>query len=195
LQQAAAAQPNGPWKGILSQLPVVICDGSSSGFAMDWDTFTTGNGYAPASAPQNSGNSHVIGSYDAIRVYLWTGLSQAATLHFRRMLSCINGMATYMDHHSTPPEVVDATGKALQADGSIGFSAALLPYLHLMKRPSAFAAQRDRLEAHKDEALGLYEKDPRYYDQNLALFALGWSDHRYAFESDGKLRVKWKHGN
>jgi endoglucanase len=83
----------------------------------------------------------------------------------------------------------------LQPEGSIGFSAALLPYLQLQHRPTAFEAQRVRLETQKDEALGLYGKNPRYYDQNLALFALGWSDHRLAFDTDGKLRVRWIHAN
>jgi endoglucanase len=195
LKAAAKARPHGPWRGIREGLQTLICQGSGSNFAMDWDTFTTGKGYAPAVPPQNATNSPVSGSYDAIRVYLWTGLSQDKNSDFQRILGCINGMAKYLDEHTTPPEVVDSTGKAVQPEGSIGFSAALLPYLQLQHRPTAFEAQRVRLESHKDEALGLYGVTPRYYDQNLALFALGWSDHRLAFDSDGKLRVRWIHAN
>jgi endoglucanase len=47
----------------------------------------------------------------------------------------------------------------------------------------------------KDPGSGLYGSGPsdlRYYDQNLALFSTGWSEERYRFESDGRLRVKWK---
>jgi endoglucanase len=195
LAAAENARPKGPWKEIRHGLPALICQGSGGNFAMNWDTFTTGKGYAPAASPENPVNSPIFGSYDAIRVYLWTGLSQDKNREFRRILGCINGMATYLDQHTTPPEVVDSTGKVLQPEGSIGFSAALLPYLQLQHRPTAFEAQRVRLETQKDEALGLYGKNPRYYDQNLALFALGWSDHRLAFDTDGKLRVRWIHAN
>ena len=173
---------------------------------MDWDIYTSGKGYAPTAGPGGSvasaANAPVPGgSYDAIRVYLWAGLSHNAGLSAAQQkrqhagLDCLGGMATYLDTHATPPEVVDPSGKVIQPEGTVGFSAALLPYLQLEHRPTAFAAQHARLESHKNDVLGLYgENDPRYYDQNLTLFALGWSEQRLAFEPDGKLRVKW-HAN
>jgi endo-1,4-beta-D-glucanase Y len=199
LWAAAQWQPDGPWKKIAAGMETLICQGSGAGFVMDWDIFTTGKGYAPTASPRSAANAPMVGSYDAIRVYLWLGLSQVAKLapqdeqRLHRTLACVSGMAAYMDTHGVPPEVVDQTGKVLQPDGTIGFSAALLPYLQLQHRPTAFEGQRVRLESHKNDVLGLYGNDPRYYDQNLTLFALGWSEQRLAFESDGKLRVKWKH--
>jgi endoglucanase len=53
-------------------------------------------------------------------------------------------------------------------------------------------AQQERLAQHLNEAIGLYGDDPYYYDQNLALFAQGWQEHRYRFEPDGSLKVGWK---
>jgi endoglucanase len=206
LWAAARAQPDGPWKQINEQMETLVCQGSGSGFAMDWDIYTSGKGYAPTAGPGGSvasaANAPVPGgSYDAIRVYLWAGLSHNAGLSAAQQkrqhagLDCLGGMATYLDTHATPPEVVDPSGKVLQPEGTVGFSAALLPYLQLEHRPTAFAAQHARLESHKNDVLGLYgENDPRYYDQNLTLFALGWSEQRLAFEPDGKLRVKW-HAN
>jgi endoglucanase len=201
LWAAAGAQPDGPWQQINEQLQTLVCQGSGAGFAMDWDIFTAGKGYAPTVGPRSAANAPVAGSYDAIRVYLWAGLSQVAGLsaaeqkRLRASLACLGGMAVYLDTHASPPEVVDESGKVLQPEGTVGFSAALLPYLQLEHRSTAFQAQHARLESHKNDVLGLYgENDPRYYDQNLTLFALGWSEQRLAFEPDGKLRVKW-HAN
>jgi endoglucanase len=43
-----------------------------------------------------------------------------------------------------------------------------------------------------DVSTGLYDSPPRYYDQNLALFATGWSEARFRFGTDGALIVPWK---
>jgi endoglucanase len=44
----------------------------------------------------------------------------------------------------------------------------------------------------RDAASGLYGKDLAYYDQNLALFAIGFIDGRFRFGADGELNVEWK---
>ena len=44
----------------------------------------------------------------------------------------------------------------------------------------------------QDAKSGFYGRDGLYYDQNLALFSTGWSEQRYRFEQDGRLKVKWK---
>jgi endoglucanase len=46
--------------------------------------------------------------------------------------------------------------------------------------------------AEISKTTGLLGNPPRYYDQNLALFALGWQEHRFWFAPDGTLRVQWK---
>jgi endo-1,4-beta-D-glucanase Y len=200
LSAASKAQPSGPWKSIAHGLPSLVCQGSGKGFAMDWISYKTGEGFAPAVAPgpaptAASGAAQGVvptGSYDAIRVYLWAGLSQDSSPSSRKVLGCIQGMADYLEDHPEPPEVVDAKGTILKEKGSIGFSAAVLPYLDKLHRHKALLAQQQRLAQHLNEALGLYGEDPYYYDQNLALFAQGWQEHRYRFDQDGSLRVGWK---
>ena len=68
----------------------------------------------------------------------------------------------------------------------------MLPYLHAMGLKQQEQQQATRLAATRDVKSGLYGRDGNYYDQNLALFATGWSEQRFRFEEDGKLRVKWK---
>ncbi len=192
LRGAARMQPHGPWGAIEDGLPLLLKQASPHGFAMDWVAYTQAGGFQPSPAPWEQPGAPPHGSYDAVRVYLWTGLSQAETPNFAVMLGSIIGMAQYMDQHMEPPEVVDANGVAVRPDGGVGFSAALIPYLSKTGRKASATLQRARLDAHLDEVLGLYEKDPRYYDQNLALFALGWSEQRYSFDADGRLKVRWK---
>ena len=133
-----------------------------------------------------------VGSYDAIRVYLWAGMLDPATHGRSDMLISLAGMAAYLADHGAPPEKVDADGTPLAQDGPVGFSAAVLPYLRALPRADKpFAAQRARLDAQLDPATGLYGKDPAYYDQNLTLFATGFLDDRFRFATRGELKVEW----
>lgn len=133
-----------------------------------------------------------LGSYDAIRVYLWAGMLDPATHGCSDMLISLSGMAAYLADHGAPPEKVDADGTPLAQDGPVGFSAAVLPYLRALPRADkSFAEQRARLSAQLDPATGLYGKDPAYYDQNLTLFATGFLDGRFRFAPRGELKVEW----
>jgi endoglucanase len=135
-----------------------------------------------------------MGSYDAIRVYLWAGMLNASGQTRIQMLSAVAGMSSYLANHDAPPEKVSDQGIPLEQDGPVGFSAAVLPYLRAfphLERPSA--RQTIRLSAHRDAASGLYGKDLAYYDQNLALFATGFLDGRFRFGPAGELNVEWTH--
>jgi endoglucanase len=101
-------------------------------------------------------------------------------------------MAGYLKGALTPPLVVDADGKVLKADATPGFSAAVIPFLEALGMKDEAKVQSDRLGATKDTGSGLYGHGADYYDQNLAMFSTAWSEERYRFERDGRLRVKWK---
>ncbi len=191
LTRFANASPVGPWNAVIASLRPLLRNGSGAGYAMDW--VGAGTGVRPIPAP-GSKETQAIGSYDAIRVYLWLGISDPATPGRGELLGYVTGMAAYLKSHTVPPEKVDSAGKALNAAGPAGFSAALVPFLDAERMRSEQKVQADRLAGMKDPASGLYGNGPndlRYYDQNLALFSTGWTDERYRFGSDGRLRVKW----
>lgn len=194
LASLARTMPHGPWAAILQSLDPMLAQGSGSGFAMDW--VAAGEGIHPSPAPAQiaSGDTQAVpvGSYDAIRVYLWLGIADPQTPGVRASLSHVRGMADYMKQHLTPPERVDASGKVLGPSSPPGFSAALIPYLHAVGDRVQAKEQLVRLTATMDAPTGLYGKDRAYYDQNLALFATGWLEQRYRFDRDGRLLVKWK---
>jgi endoglucanase len=175
-------------------LRAVSRQGSGGNFQNDSDVFATGKGRTNAVHRQNPTKSGILGSNIAIHGHLWTGLSQDEIQDFRRILSCINGMATFMDQYATPPEVKDASGHASQPNGSIGFTAALLPYLQIQHRPSTVEAQRVRLAPHGDEASGYMARTPATIAK-IQRCRSGLERQRLAFDSDGKLRVRWKHAH
>jgi endo-1,4-beta-D-glucanase Y len=197
LEYFAKSDPQSPWQQVLASLPDVVA--AQSGYAMDWMKVGA-DGIHPSAPPAavQDAETHgkptgvAIGSYDAIRVYLWLGLADPKTPGVRRAMDGVGGMAAYMNAHPTPPAQVDASGKILSEDAPPGFSAAVLPYLHAMGLKQQEAAQATRLAATRDVKTGLYGREGNYYDQNLALFATGWSEQRFRFEADGKLKVKWK---
>jgi endo-1,4-beta-D-glucanase Y len=166
---------------------------------MDWMSASTDTGIvasAPpgivAALPQGQAAPTPVGSFDAIRVYLWAGLADPQTPHVREELASLHGMASYLSQHVAPPRQVGPEGQILNADGPAGFSAAVIPYLDSLGQTSAKKAEVDRLGALLDEKSGLYGKDGPYYDQNLVLFEDGWSTGRFRFDKGGELHAKWK---
>jgi endo-1,4-beta-D-glucanase Y len=184
----------GPWGAVLQSLNPLLAQGSGAGYAMDW--VSAGAAIRPSITPAQRASGIAdkppIGSYDAIRVYLWLGIADPATPGVRELLSTVSGMSAYLKLHATPPEQVDSLGHILSTTSPPGFSAALIPYLHALGLKQQERLQIARLAATKDTSQSLYGRDGAYYDQNLALFSTGWTEQRYRFDRDGKLTVKWR---
>jgi len=192
LDRLASIDPAGPWIGIAVNVPHLVETSSRAGFVMDWVSYTRAVGYAPSilAAPKSDG---ALGSYDAIRVYLWAGMLDEAHPAKSRLLKALFGMNAYLLNHSAPPEKVSATGQPEKQDAPVGFSAALLPYLRSIPDPDAATRQLERVESQVDEKTGLYGPVPIYYDENLTLFATGWSEKRFQFGINGQVLVTWGH--
>jgi endoglucanase len=190
----AKAIPTGPWGAVLQSLHPLLAQGSGAGYAMDWVSAgaTIRPSITPAQRASGVTDKSPIGSYDAIRVYLWLGIADPATPGVRELLPTVSSMSAYLKLHTTPPEQVDSLGQILSTNSPPGFSAGLIPYLHALGLKQQERLQINRLAASKDESQGLYGHDGAYYDENLALFSTGWSEHRYRFDRDGNLTVEWR---
>jgi endo-1,4-beta-D-glucanase Y len=190
LLAAAQAAPNGPWSKMAASLPAWLQRASPAGFAMDWVADHDGE----FSAVSNPGDAygHASGSYDAIRVYLWAGMTDKETPGADRILAIFSPMARLMNSSPMPPESVSPDGAVLSKSAPVGFSAALLPFLRSSGDDVSANRQLRLMNAQFDPRTGLLGTHPRYYDQNLALFALGWQEQRFRFAPDGELRVRWK---
>ena len=178
----AATDPKGPWQsvwdGYMRMAPRIF----SAGVAPDMFVVDSTGKVMPDTQREPSG------SYDAIRVYLWAGMSGRSSQEMVRMLSTY---AELIRKLGAPPEKVDPlTGVAIKSSYSpIGYSGAVLPFLSALDDKPSLEKQRDRvraaaLRAKRGEATN-------YYDQVLILFGKGWLDGQYRFDDQGRLQPKW----
>jgi endoglucanase len=168
------------WEGILETSAKLIDASAPHGFASDWIEYRADTGFAADVA------THGVGSYDAIRVYLWAGMlphGDPFKAKFERLFAPML-RATATRH--APPETVDVRSLDLRGEGSPGFSAALLPLLAEAGPPAAAQAQ---LQRARSQAL---RRGQSYFSDALSLFGLGWYEHRFGFDRDGQLTVAWK---
>lgn len=188
LRAFAKAEPSGPWKEVIKNSVKLTKSLSPKGYAPDWGAYIPGQGYIVD--PQYGS----VGSYDAIRTYLWWGMLSPKDPVAAQLRYTLQGMNQLIPKHmSSPPLRVDAQTGVGQGESPPGFSAALLPYFATMGNDVALRLQRERLSAQRDAETGvLVGHSPRYYDQVLALFGQGWMEHRFSFSVQGKLAVQWK---
>ena len=184
----ASRLPDGPWASIAALTPRVIRASLLHGFVSDWVAYRNGQGFAfqPLPRPEPAA------SYDAIRGYLCAGMLAEESIGRNERLASLAAMRRYLASHRPPPAVVAADGRVTDANGSVGFSAAVVPFLLAYGDEPAARAQQMRLSAALSPATGLYTDNPGYYDHNLILFALGWSERRFSFEPNGRLQAPWR---
>lgn len=188
LRAFSKSDPSGPWGIIVENNLKLLETVSAKGFVPDWVAYLPDKGYV---ADPKSGT---IGSYDAIRVYLWWGMLSRQDPMSSRLKKLLSGMnQTIPKNETTPPLTVNTQTGAVSGISPPSFSAALLPYFSTMGNKRAQRLQFDRLIAQRDAKTGiLIGQELRYYDQVLTLFGQGWVEHRYSFSSQGQLVVKWK---
>jgi endoglucanase len=175
--------PDGPWGQVAATVPTVVKESAPHGFVSDWTDFKTNAGLQAAPG---------VGSYDAIRVYLWAGMLDKATPHRDELLKSLSGMANYLRTNAVPPAKVRPDGSIEDPKGPVGFSAALLPYAAALHEEQIQNQQMSQVRSELKPQTGLFGAPPRYYDQNLALFGLGFLQQQFSFDSEGVLKLKWR---
>jgi endo-1,4-beta-D-glucanase Y len=193
LRRLAQLEPDGPWQGIAQSTARLIAHSGLRGFAADWV------GYRGVSATSGLFVSDPfkgdVGSYDAIRVYLWAGMTPIADPLAQPILDSLGGMATATASSGFPPEKVQVALGTTEGHGPFGFSAALVPYFQALNQPWLAELQHKRAAAGIELALKGAQgqnRPPVYYDYMLSLFGLGWADKRYQFEVDGRVKLFWE---
>jgi endoglucanase len=176
-----ARHRDGPWTQIAEQIPALVRASSPHGVATDWIDVTDAGDITPS--------SH--GSYDAIRTYLWAGMLDPETRGRAEMLHAMTGMARIVGATHVPPAKIKADGVADDRTSPLGFSAAVVPYLDALGEQRLAREQLSRMRSSIDASSGLLGRPPKYYDQNLALFALGAHEGLFWFDARGRLRTKW----
>lgn len=182
LSRLARLYPDTAWPRVMDSALAVLLGSAPRGYAPDWVLHRAG-GFA--ADPRTQG----VGSYDAIRVYLWVGMMHEADPARGTLLDAFAPMVRQLVTTGEPPLRVDTSKGRVEGAGPAGFSAALLPVLQAVGQAQAAEAQRQRLSR---PPLGpVFAGRDNYYDQVLALFGLGWFEGLYRFAPDGALLPRW----
>jgi endoglucanase len=172
----------GPWRELRANTIRMIQARAIRGFIDDWV------GYEPPAGFVTDPVRGAIGSYDAIRVYLWQAL-----LDPRDPLGAqlrIDGAYDYWRAHGRVPERIDTRRPSAKAPPApVGFLAVLLPRVERSEDEAALLRLLREIERARDGRL--YGRPPTYYDQNLILFAQGFVERRYRFDADGRVVPAW----
>ncbi|WP_446028396.1 cellulose synthase complex periplasmic endoglucanase BcsZ [Lelliottia amnigena] len=164
-----------PWTTLRETNLRLLLETAPKGFSPNWVQYQQNKGW------QQQPEKNVIGSYDAIRVYLWTGMMHDRDPQKARLLARFKPMATLATKNGVPPEKVDVTSGKPTGDGPVGFSASLLPFL---QDRDTQAVQRQRVADH-------FPGNDAYYSYVLTLFGQGWDQHRFRFTAKGELHPDW----
>jgi endoglucanase len=170
------AQLGSPWNGVLDSSLRMLHLFAEGGGVPDWALARGGRLlHDPVHAR--------VGSYDAIRVPLWVGMMPERD---PRLDGVASGLLRALENTGKLPERLDARSLQPRGEAPPGFYAALLPIAPQALRPTL----EGRLSAARKN--GLYGDPPAYYDQNLILFAHGFSEGRYRFGGNGELVPAWE---
>ncbi|MDO5610373.1 MAG: cellulose synthase complex periplasmic endoglucanase BcsZ [Pseudomonadota bacterium] len=181
LRRFALVDPVGPWRVMAEASLGLIERSSPHGYAPDWIGW---DGKQVVTAPGRSR----LGSYDAIRVYTWAGMTDPADPMFKRGLAATSGPLTLLRTQGVFAEKIDTASGEVSGRPPVGFSAALLPYLKAQGEASLLKEQQDKLPEPGSEAAG---KLP-YYEKTLILFGRSWVEGRWRFAVDGQLYPAWE---
>ncbi|WP_145540089.1 cellulose synthase complex periplasmic endoglucanase BcsZ [Yersinia alsatica] len=171
----------GPWKEMIKVNQRLWLETAPHGFSPDWVVWQEGKGWLPDETHPN------VGSYDAIRTYLWAGLLSNNSPQKAALIQHFQPMDVITEQQGVPPEKTDASNGKTSGDGPVGFSAALLPFLASSPAPfnkQTFSQQQKRVQ---DSPPG----PDAYYSAVLTLFGQGWAQQRYRFNRQGELQPSW----
>ncbi|CAH6809497.1 endo-1,4-D-glucanase [Vibrio chagasii] len=171
--------PQYSWDSMYQSSTLILGQTLTAGFSPDWVTLN-GKGFSEDKV------TGPIGSYNAIRTYLWVGMLNEKNKEKEHLVKKMGPFATAIERLGAPPrEVHTETGKYSQP-GSAGFSAAALPLLASMDYSNLLEAQVTRAQNQL-----VTSRNDHYYDNVLSLFGLGWYNERFRFGEYGELQPAW----
>jgi endoglucanase len=183
LRGLAHEMPDGPWAKLARNAAKMIRVTSPRGYAPDWAAYQNGQFVVD---PKNGD----VGSYDAIRVYLWAGMASASDPLARAWLDALGGMRQSVAQTGFPPEKVSTISGAASGEGPLSYWGALAPYFKALNDERGLGLARTHLEALvAPPGAG---REPVYYDRVLGLFGGGFVDGRYRFDENGRLTPNWR---
>jgi len=170
-----------PWSALAQNTLKMVVATSPHGFTPDWTLWSDGL----FGVDRKTGD---VGSYDAIRVYLWAGLTASADPLAKPWLDAVRGMTERVSQTGVPPEKVAVSTGVGTGVGPLSYWGALAPYFAALGDTHNLGLARAQLGALDNAPAG---REPVYYDYVLGLFGTGAIDGRYRFDANGQLIPAW----
>lgn len=160
----------------------LLLDTGKTGSYPDWVLYNNGE----MSLPEDEQR----GDYDAIRNYLWIAMSSENDPTTEALLKQLSPLAALLLKRQNMPEWFEPLGEKFSVDrGPAGFQAAMAPFLQAIGMPElAKKFHTHSLKNSNREAWLKYG----YYNGALSLFAQGYMDRLYEFNSLGELLLRGK---
>lgn len=168
------------WQGVINSTERLLTITGAGGAVPDWTIYHRSGSWHPAE------EDGPIGSYDAIRVYLWLGMLNNGEPLKRSLL---HKLKFSCDSSGYTPEKINTRSMQGSGDAPIGFKAALAPYYQAKQSGQCLSRALQQIDTHWNN--GLLSDKPVYYDQNLAMFSLAWLKGRFSFDAQGRLTLQW----
>jgi endoglucanase len=160
----------------------LLLETGKTGSYPDWVLYNNGE----MSLPEDE----LRGDYDAIRTYLWIAMSSENDPTTAALLKQLSPLAALLLKRQNMPEWFEPLGGKFSAErGPAGFQAAMAPFLQALGMPElAKKFHTQSLKNSNKEAWLKYG----YYNGALSLFAQGYMDRLYEFNSLGELLPRGK---
>lgn len=163
------------WNSVVKSSYQIISQSLVNGFAPNWTQYKSHQGI------QQDDQTQGLGSYDAIRVYLWAGMLHPQDKRQKPLLKRLSSMKQMIEKLGYPPTYVNDPKNGVHGEGSAGFSAAVLPFLSRTNSTKGLISQLSLLLKEQPD------NQKHYYTQVLRLFGLGWYYKQFRFDANGRL--------
>lgn len=179
-QQFSQLYPHSPWQQLHEGSAKLLLKTSQHGVSPDWVMYDANKGFYFDKKTSD------LGSYNAIRVYLWTAMmAQDAPYRQQLIEQFLPFIDTINEQGYVPLNSYAKTGDVDSKKGPAGFNAALLPLLMTQDKNETQMAMQQQLMV--DNSFN----QTRYYDSVLNLFSNGSVNQRFVITKDGTLQPKW----
>jgi endoglucanase len=105
------------------------------------------------------------------------------------LLQAASGMRRALQNSQDSLEIINTVTGVTRGKTPAGFTAALLPYLGASQQSQVRERMRQQIQATQQKAF--FSAQSLYFDQVLALFSLGFIEHRFRFDAQGALIPSW----
>jgi endoglucanase len=120
---------------------------------------------------------------------MWIGMMDEADPSRATLLRATSGMRRALQSAQGSLEIINTTTGVTRGKTPPGFTAALLPYALALQQPALRERLQQQVQATQQRAF--FSAQSHYYDQVLALFSLGFMEHRFRFDAQGALITAW----